>query len=58
MKRILSFLRSMCFGMILLGTIAVLSVIGTLVIQGQGAAFYEQAYSGLSDVILFCGYHG
>ena len=56
MKRILSFLRSMRFGMILLGTIAVLSVIGTLVIQGQGAAFYEQAYSGLSDVILFCGF--
>jgi AraC-like DNA-binding protein len=46
----------MRFGMILLGTIAVLSVIGTLVIQGQGAAFYEHAYSGLSDVILFCGF--
>ena len=56
MKKTLSFLRSMRFGMILLGTIAALSVIGTLVTQGQSVAFYEQAYGGLSGVILFCGF--
>jgi len=56
MKRILSFLRSMRFGMMLLGAIAALSVIGTLVTQGQSAAFYEQAYGELAGVILFCGF--
>lgn len=56
MKRILSFLRSMRFGMMLLSAIAALSVIGTLVTQGQSAAFYEQAYGGLSGVILSCGF--
>lgn len=56
MKKVFRFLRSMRFGMILLGTIAALSVIGTLVTQGQSAAFYEQAYGDLSGVILFCGF--
>ena len=57
MKRILSFLRSMCFGMILLSAIAALSVIGTLVTQGQSAVFYEQMYGKLSRVILFFGFN-
>ena len=55
---ILSFLRSMRFGMMLLGAIAALSVIGMLVTQGQSAAFYEQTYGDLSGMIQFCGFDG
>lgn len=53
---VLAFLRSMRFGMILLAAIAVLSVIGTLIVQGQNAAFYEQVYGNLGKVIVTLGF--
>lgn len=55
MKRWLTFLRSMRFGMLLLTAIAALSVIGTLVPQGQSAEYYQQAYENVGDVLLFVG---
>lgn len=55
MKRVFDFLRSMRFGMILLTGIALLSIVGTLVPQGQSAAYYEQAYEALGGVLLFLG---
>ncbi len=55
MKKAFGFLRSMRFGMILLTVIALLSIVGTLVPQGQSAAYYEQAYTGMSGVLLFLG---
>ncbi len=55
MKKAFGFLRSMRFGMILLTAIALLSIVGTLVPQGQSAAYYEQAYEGMGGVLLFLG---
>ncbi len=55
MKKAFGFLRSMRFGMILLTAIAALSIVGTMVPQGQNAAYYEQAYEELGSVMLFLG---
>ncbi len=44
MKKILSFLRSMRFGMILLGLVMLCSLAGSLVPQGEAAMTYVQAY--------------
>lgn len=55
MKKVVGFLRSMRFGMLLLACIAALSIVGTLVPQGQSAAYYEQAYEGMSGVLLLLG---
>lgn len=55
-NKLFSFLRSMRFGMILLGVIAALSVVGTLITQGQAAAFYTQNYGNLGNLILFLGF--
>ena len=55
MRRIFGFLRSMRFGMILLTAIAALSIVGTLIPQGQSAAYYEQAYESMSGALLFLG---
>ncbi len=55
MKKILVFLRSMKFGMILLTVIALLSVLGTVIPQGQETAVYEAAYGATAGVILFLG---
>lgn len=55
MKKLLSFLRSMRFGILLLTLIAVLSVFGTLVTQGQSAAYYAEAYAGWDELILLLG---
>lgn len=55
-NKIFSFLRSMRFGMILLGAIAALSVIGTFITQGQAAAFYTEAYGNMGNLILFLGF--
>ena len=55
MKKVLSFLRSMRFGMVLLALIAVLSVFGTLIAQGQSAAYYAHACPGWDGVILALG---
>lgn len=55
-NKLFSFLRSMRFGMILLAAIAALSVVGTLITQGQAAAFYTQNYGNLGNLILFFGF--
>jgi len=55
-NKLFSFLRSMRFGMILLGAIAALSVVGTLITQGQAAAFYTQNYGNMGNLILFLGF--
>lgn len=55
MKKALSFLRSMRFGMILLSAIAALSIVGTLVTQGQSSEYYAQAYAGWDSFILSLG---
>ena len=52
MKKVLSFLRSMRFGILLLGLIALLSVAGTLIPQGREIAWYAQSYRGLHGTIL------
>lgn len=55
-NKVFSFLRSMRFGMILLCAIAALSVVGTMVTQGQAAAFYPERYGNLGNLILFFGF--
>ena len=55
-NKVFSFLRSMRFGMILLCAIAALSVVGTLITQGQTAAFYPERYGNWGNLILFCGF--
>ena len=55
-NKVFSFLRSMRFGMILLCAIAALSVVGTLITQGQTAAFYPERYGNWGNLILFFGF--
>ena len=55
-NKVFSFLRSMRFGMILLCAIAALSIVGTLVTQGQTAAFYPERYGNWGNLILFFGF--
>ena len=55
MKKALSFLRSMRFGMILLAAIALLSVLGTIIPQDQSAAAYEELYPKAAGFIRFFG---
>ncbi len=52
MKKCFQFLRSMRFGLILLGLIAVFSVAGTLIPQGREIAWYAQTYRQLHGLIL------
>ena len=52
MKKVLQFLRSMRFGLILLGLIAALSVAGTAIPQGRELAWYPGNYPRLHGVIL------
>lgn len=55
-KKILGFLRSMRFGMILLAAICALSVVGTVVQQGADPAYYTMRYGdALGGAILFLG---
>lgn len=56
MKKSVKFLRSMRFGLLLLGAIVALSVIGTLITQGQDIAYYESVYRSFGRIILFCGF--
>ena len=52
MKKWFQFLRSMRFGLILLGLIAVFSVAGTLIPQGREIAWYAQTYRRFHGLIL------
>ena len=55
--KLLSFLRSMRFGVILLGLIALLSIVGTVIPQGKDLSWYVQAYPGLHGWILLLRLH-
>lgn len=52
MNKVFRFLRSMRFGLLLLGLIAVCSVIGTVIPQEREIAWYAQQYSSFHGVIL------
>ncbi len=52
MKKVLNFLRSMRFGLLLLALIAALSVAGSVIPQGNPAAWYVQNYPD-SHALLF-----
>ena len=54
MKKILAFMRSMKFGMILLALIMGVSFFGTLIQQGQSAEFYTTNYK-MGELILTLG---
>lgn len=56
MQKILKFLKSMTFGLILLGIIIVLSLIGSLIPQSQNAMTYVREYPDLYRIILTCGF--
>ena len=55
MKKVFSFIRSMRFGIILLLLIAACSVVGTLIPQGEEAAWYAQNYGTGHAAILMLG---
>ena len=55
MKKILSFLRSMRFGILLLALIAVCSVVGSVIPQEHEAMWYVQNYEGAYAPILRLG---
>lgn len=55
MKKVLKFLRSMAFGMVLLVLILICSLAGSLIAQGKEAAWYVQAYPGWHGPLLALG---
>ena len=57
MKKLISFLRSMRFGIILLLLIAALSVVGTVIPQGREIAWYAQTYRSFHGIILMLKLH-
>ena len=52
MKKLVRFARSMHFGLLLLGLITALSLVGTLIPQGQETAWYMQRYPGMYTPLL------
>ena len=52
MKKVLNFLRSMRFGLLLLGLIGLCSVAGTVIPQGREIAWYAQTYRSFHGIIL------
>ena len=52
MKKVFNYLRSMRFGLLLLGLIAACSVIGTVIPQEREIAWYTQTYSSFHGAIL------
>ena len=52
MKKVLNYLRSMRFGILLLVLIALCSVAGSLIPQGREISFYAQTYRSFHGVIL------
>ena len=51
MKKVLSFLRSMKFGLILLGLILICSIVGSLIPQGEAASVYQERYGWASALL-------
>jgi len=52
MKKVFNYLRSMRFGLLLLGLIGALSVVGTVIPQGREIAWYARTYRSFHGVIL------
>ena len=52
MKKLLSFIRSMKFGILLMVIIALLSVVGTIIPQGKEFSWYVQTYQNYHGWIL------
>ena len=52
MRKVFRYLRSMRFGLLLLGLIGLCSVIGTVIPQGREIAWYAQTYRSFHGVIL------
>ena len=52
MKKLLNFLRSMRFGIVLLILIAALSVVGSVIPQERAAAWYAEAYPAWHTLLL------
>ena len=52
MKKVLNYVRSMRFGILLLVLIAALSVVGTVIPQGREISWYAETYRSLHGVIL------
>lgn len=57
MKKVFNFLRSMRFGLLLLGLIGLCSVIGTVIPQGREVAWYAQNYPASHGYILLLRLH-
>ena len=55
LKRILKFLCSMSFGMVLLGLIVFCSLAGSLIAQGNAVEWYAQTYPGWHGPLLALG---
>ena len=55
MKKILPFLRSMRFGMLLLLPVLVCSVIGSVIPQGESESYYAETFPGAYHMILGMG---
>lgn len=52
MKKVWNFLRSMTFGMILLGLVLLCSLAGSLIAQGNPAAWYVETYPNVHGLLL------
>ncbi len=57
MKSFFRYIRSMRFGLLLLGLIALCSVAGTVIPQGREIAWYALTYKSFHGVILLLGLH-
>ena len=57
MKKVLNYMRSMRFGILLLVLIALCSVVGTVIPQGREIAWYAQTYRSFHAVILLLRLH-
>lgn len=56
-KKIMNFLRSMTFGMVLLGLILVCSLAGSLIPQGNDLVWYVETFPGWHGPLLSLGLH-
>ena len=57
MKKLTSFLKSMTFGVILLGLVIAVSVIGSVIPQQREAMYYVRQYPSRYQLIFYCDYH-
>lgn len=57
MKKLLNYLRSMRFGILLLILIAAFSVVGSVIPQGRELSWYVENYPNVHPALLFLGFH-